>query len=151
MKWQPVNKTLWLFILALVIGLTGTFAWHTLHSPRFLMNKHQKAMKIGFVDLMSHQEEMYNVDVQVLDDCILATFTDPKDPGFLIKANMVEVKKYDDRYNYKFSPVITSSTVKTSMAWEYIEMLTHTDLWMQAQDDNQRTLMIGKEGVVFPL
>lgn len=151
MKWLPVNKTIWLFILAVVAGLAGSFAWHTLHSPQVMMNKHQNTIKIGFVDLMSHQQEIYNVDVQVLDDCILATFTDPKDPGFLIKANLVEVKKYNDRYNYKFSPVLTSSTVKTSMAWEFIEMMTHTDLWLQAQADNQKTLMIGKEGVVFPL
>lgn len=151
MKWQPANKPLWLFSLALVIGLAGIFTWHTLHSARFLMNKHQKTIQIGFVDLMSHQQEMYNVDIQVLDDCILATFTDPKNPGFIIKGNLVEVKKYDDRYNYKFSPVLTPATVKKTMAWEYIETLTHTDLWMQAQADNQRMLMIGKEGVVFPL
>ena len=151
MKWLPVNKPIWLLSLALLVGLLAIFTWQFVQAPRLDMSKHQRQVKIGFVDLMSHRHETYTVDLQVLDDCILATFRKPGDDQFIIKGNLVEVKKRDGMFNYKFSPVLTSTDTKASMAWEYIETLIHTDLWLQPHTEGGKTLLIGQEGVIFPL
>jgi hypothetical protein len=100
---------------------------------------------------MSHQNEVYNVDFQVLDDCILTTFKQPENKDFLLKGNLVEVQKANNLYNYKYSPVIASVAAKKTMAYEFIEALTHTDLWFQANKNKHGVLMIGQEGVVLPL
>jgi hypothetical protein len=152
MKWQPVKNKLHLGLaLGLVVVLAGVFCWRMSPTSPLLTDKFQTSIKIGFVDLMSHQKEVYNVDLQVVDDCILTTFKQPENKDFLLKGNLVEVKKANALYNYKYSPVIASVAAKKTMAYEFVETLAHTDLWFQANKSKRGMLMIGQEGVVLPL
>jgi hypothetical protein len=152
MKWQPVKNKLHLGLaLGLMMVLAGVFCWRMLPTSPLLTDKYQTSIKIGFVDLMSHQNEVYHVDFQVLDDCILTTFKQPENKDFLLKGNLVEVQKANNLYNYKYNPVIASVAAKKTMAYEFVESMTHTDLWFQASKNKRDVLMIGQEGVVLPL
>lgn len=115
------------------------------------LDKKQSNMKVGFANLMSDKHEMYNLEIQSIDELIIVTYTQPGNKDFMLKGNLVEVDKYHNIINYKFIPVLKSSMIKKSMIWELMESMTHSIFSVQVSRDSQQTLIIGQSGGVFPI
>ena len=149
MKWLfvPVNK--WLsggaLLLATLIAISF-FMWPA-NPP--LPQRIQGVVQMGFYDLMSQRKEIYDSGMQTVGNTILTTITSPDDSRFVLKGKFTRLGLGDGRLFFSYTPIYSSTIRSGLMIDGLVDLLLHSDIWMEPLQLKDQPIVVGQSGMIF--
>lgn len=132
-------------ILLLCMALS---AWTLTHA-------HAKAqpianpLQMGFYDLLSDQQEIYNTQILDMEGALLVTLTRPDDEQFVIRGRLDETQEKRGRLFYEYAPVRYNNPANYKMIFSFIDFLRHNTVWIYPITINKKPVFIGQSGMMF--
>lgn len=148
MRWLVVPKGKWLGAGVLCAALVFAFVFY-FHPIIPAPNHAGASLQIGFYDVMSERQEIYNAEVKSEDGKHLATITSAQDSHFMLKTNFTETNEISGHHFFSYNPVIYQPSQSNAMLEGMADMLQHTGIWTQTMDVHGQPLIATENGVLI--
>lgn len=143
MKWQPVIPKIAILKIITLIALfciSLLLLNYIIKANRIESNlsatdkdlhKVSDLTQLGFYDLLSQKEELYDVQIQPSSsDSYISTITAVDDPEFILKANLNKIIK-NHQQHLDFTPVYYYNPNDNRMIDSFVDYASHHDMWIK--------------------
>ncbi len=142
-----VKRLNWLIALLIVL-ITLLLSM----SPISLSLQHgnvEGAFQMGFYDLMSQKNEVYNVNWKTTRGALKSNITKPDDNRFVLKWMFTPTEKKQGRIYFNQTPIFFNSDQKGLMIDGLVDQLMYANYWMEPISCSDKSLIIGQNGSIF--
>lgn len=105
--------------------------------------------QIGFYDMLSKKEEVYDVHLYPGAQVLLANITDPNDSRFIIKGKMLRDPQNDGNNSYKFTSVYYYNPIPDQLIDSVLDSSKQNSLLFRNYPTNEDQLMVAQNGLMF--
>lgn len=93
--------------------------------------KISQVTQLGFYDLLSQKEELYDIQIQPSSgDSYISTITAVDDPEFILKANLIKISK-NHQLHLDFTPIYYYNPSDNRMIDSFVDYASHHDMWIK--------------------
>ncbi|WP_435929468.1 hypothetical protein [Dryocola sp. BD613] len=149
MKWLAVPVNRWLSGGALLLAMLIAMMFFIWPAKPPLPQKVQGVIQLGFYDLMSQRKEIYDSGMQTVGNTILTTITSPDDNRFVLKGKFTRVGLDDGKMFFSYTPIYSSTTRSGLMIDGLVDLLLHSDIWMEPLQLKDQPAVVGQSGMIF--
>lgn len=148
MKCLPAltKKPLWLLAILLfgTLGVVGR-SWDQPPAPARV----QEHAQVGFYDLMSQQQEVYDTQLEHVDHAVLVTISSPDNHDFLVKGKFSEVARQHGKILFDFLPVYCSTPKGKRMIDGLMDFLNNNEIALTPLTADSQALIVDQNGMIF--
>lgn len=105
--------------------------------------------QMGFYDLLSEQEEVYDVRMFPGNNSFLISITTPSDSRFIMKGDMKLEKNKSGGTDFKFLPIYYNSPQKNRLIDSLIDGTTNRIMLLNSFQNEKNQVIISQNGLVF--
>lgn len=110
--------------------------------------------QIGFYDLLSEQEEVYDVKLFPGANSFLVSMTTPSESSFILKANMKLEKNKSGETEFRFLPIYYSTSNKNKMIGSLlvdslVDGTKNRELLLSSFQNDKNQVIISQNGMIL--